>query len=178
MIGTKRRISKFREQQIAEILRRRHAGALLHAEDESDADEANDPSFHEPRFVFIREDKGGQLYLISNGKVRMLKTTPEIASELDKHFGSLDDRACKFDAQVLPSRYVSMRKIRVKKGSEVEEQRTVGRPTEYSAFRARLDEIVKSSDVNRKAPGWHDFIRGLREIVQNEPEPILKVNER
>jgi hypothetical protein len=176
MIGTKRRISKSKEQYIAELLLRRRASAVLHAE--GDDDEANHPASQEPRFVFIREDKGGKLYLISNGRARVLKTPPEIASELGRHFSDMDDGSGKFDALVLPSHYVSARKLKFNKGHMVDGQPTEKRPMEYSAFRARLDDIIKSSDISRKAPSWRDFLRGLREIIQNESDSSMKVNER
>jgi len=148
---------------MAEVLRRHEARGLLHADDETNPNDANGSSSQRPRILFLRDEIGGRLYLISNGKMRTLKTSPEIANELDKYFGNMESGPDKVDSDAL---YLPLRTVRVKDGRVLKGELVHEKPIEYAAFQTRLNEIIKSSDVSRKAPGWRDFVRGLREVVQ------------
>ena len=172
MIGDKRAKSKVRSAAYRKRVGSNLAESLLKfglasriAGPQEGVDEDLPPMQMRYGIVYLPDEKGGSLYLIEDGVSKVVTRKSEIAEVLRRY--------------ILHSRHEPVAESASNKGRAAvsDDYRSDGaldkgqlaetRPVDFNAFRSRLNDVISSSEVRRKAPGLGDFVRGLREVVQD-----------
>ena len=163
IIKAKKRTSKRRAAEYADLIKKNSAKALLRAGAEAEAAHENTVAIPaEGSLVFISDRKGGgNIFIVVDGKLQELEKGTVLAREIAKRVGAkLEQERAPSTAGTSPKpgRDLAGNRYWVRKDNYI--------PLERSDFEKRLNSVIESAEVSRKAPGIREFVRGLREIVQ------------